>query len=85
MSDYEAHPVAVMEALSLGCSVGLDIVGIGELVHERWARGVAPRPSPEQIAEAILAGMGQSSLVDPATLTTWDTCCLLYTSDAADE
>ncbi|MBK8435494.1 MAG: glycosyltransferase family 4 protein [Austwickia sp.] len=75
MSDYEAHPVAVMEALSLGCSVvGLDIAGIGELVHEGWVRGVAPQSSPEQIAEAILGGMGQPSLVDPATLPTWDTC-----------
>ncbi len=75
MSDYEAHPVAVMEALSLGCSVvGLDIAGIGELVHEGWVRGVPPEATPEQIAQAILAGMGQPPLVDPATLPTWDTC-----------
>lgn len=75
MSDYEAHPVAVMEALSLGCSVvGLDIAGIGELVHEGWVRGVAPDASPAQIAEAILGGMGQPSLVDPGTLPTWDSC-----------
>lgn len=74
MSDYEAHPVAVMEALSLGCSVvGLDIAGIGELVHEGWVRGVSADSTPEQIAAGILAGMGQPSLVDPATLPTWDT------------
>lgn len=75
MSDYEAHPVAVMEALSLGCSVvGLDMAGIGELVHEGWVRGVDANATPQERAQAILAGMGQPPLVDPATLPTWDTC-----------
>lgn len=75
LSDYEAHPVAVMEALSLGCSVvGLDIAGIGELVGEGWLRGVPPDSTPEQMAQAIVAGMGAPPLVDLADLPTWDTC-----------
>ena len=48
LSDYEAHPVAVMEALSVERPVvGYDVAGIGELVAEGWVRGVphgAPPP-----------------------------------------
>ena len=43
LSDYEAHPVAVMEALSVGRPVvGYDIAGVGDLVAEGWVRGVPP-------------------------------------------
>ena len=36
LSDYEAHPVAVMEALCVGRPVvGYDIAGVGELFAER--------------------------------------------------
>ena len=46
LSDYEAHPVGVMEALSVGRPVvGSDIAGIGDLVAEGWVRGVAPGAS----------------------------------------
>lgn len=35
LSDYEAHPVAVMEALSAARPVvGYDIAGLGELIAE---------------------------------------------------
>ena len=41
LSEYEAHPVAVMEALTLGIpTVGLDTTGIGDLVEDGLVRGV---------------------------------------------
>jgi glycosyltransferase involved in cell wall biosynthesis len=75
MSEYEAHPVGVMEALSIGRPVvGFDVAGIGELVAEGWVHGVSPKDSPAGIAREIVAAMGTSASVDPATLPTWDTC-----------
>jgi glycosyltransferase involved in cell wall biosynthesis len=58
LSDYEAHPVAVMEALSAGRPVvGYDIAGIGELVSAGWVRGV-PRGAPAvAVAQELVKAM----------------------------
>lgn len=75
LSDYEAHPVAVMEALSVGRPVvGYDIAGIGELVAEGWVRGVTPGAPAISVARSLVEAMSASSLVDPAKLPTWDSC-----------
>ncbi|MDO5628720.1 MAG: glycosyltransferase family 4 protein [Mobilicoccus sp.] len=74
-SEYEAHPVAVMEALSVGARVvGTDIAGIGELVDEGWVAPVAPDASPQTAAEAIVRAMDGERLVDPDELPTWEGC-----------
>ncbi len=75
LSDYEAHPVAVMEALSAGRPVvGYDIAGIGELVSEGWVRGVAPGAPAASVARSLVEAMAAPPLVTPAGLPTWDTC-----------
>jgi glycosyltransferase involved in cell wall biosynthesis len=75
LSDYEAHPVAVMEALSVGRpTVGYDIAGIGELVSEGWVRGVTPGAPAISVARSLVEAMSVPSLVDPAKLPTWDSC-----------
>jgi glycosyltransferase involved in cell wall biosynthesis len=75
LSDYEAHPVAVMEALSVGRPVvGYDIAGIGELVSEGWVRGVTPGAPALNVARSLVDAMSASPLVDPAKLPTWDSC-----------
>jgi glycosyltransferase involved in cell wall biosynthesis len=75
LSDYEAHPVAVMEALSVGRPVvGYDIAGIGELVSEGWVRGVTPGAPAIDVARSLVEAMSAPSLVDPAKLPTWDSC-----------
>jgi glycosyltransferase involved in cell wall biosynthesis len=75
LSEYEAHPIAVMEALSVGRPVvGFDIAGIGELVGEGWVRGVDRKESPAGIARQLAAAMSERSSVDPGDLPTWDTC-----------
>jgi len=75
LSEYEAHPVAVMEALSLGRPVvGYDIAGIGDLVAEGWVRGVAPGTPDATVADHLVQAMSSPSLVDTAALPTWDSC-----------
>ncbi len=75
LSDYEAHPVAVMEALCVGCPVvGYDTAGIGELVAAGWVRGV-PRGAPAAaLAQELVKAMSSPASVDPAQLPSWDSC-----------
>src|SRR5689334_22883206 len=73
LSDYEAHPVAVMEALCVGRPViGYDVAGIGELFAAGWIRGV-PRGAPAAaVAQELVKAMSSPSLVDHAQLPSWD-------------
>jgi glycosyltransferase involved in cell wall biosynthesis len=75
LSDYEAHPVAVMEALCVARPVvGYDIAGIGELAAAGWVRGV-PRGAPAAaVAQELVKAMSSSPLVDPAQLPSWESC-----------
>jgi glycosyltransferase involved in cell wall biosynthesis len=75
LSDYEAHPVAVMEALSVARPVvGYDIAGVGELAAEGWVRAV-PRGAPAAaVARELVKAMSSPSLVDHAQLPSWDSC-----------
>ena len=74
MSDYEAHPVAVMEALSVGRPVvGCDIAGIGDLVADGLVRGVAPGSSASGVAEQLLQAMSAPVHATLPQLPTWDT------------
>ena len=75
LSDYEAHPVAVMEALCVGRPVvGCDTTGIGELVAAGWVRGV-PRGAPAvAVAHELVKAMVSPSVVDHAQLPSWDSC-----------
>jgi glycosyltransferase involved in cell wall biosynthesis len=74
MSDYEAHPVAVAEALSVGRPVvGYDVAGIGELVAEGLVHGVAPGTAPAMVAEQLVAVMSAPLPTAIPELPTWDT------------
>lgn len=76
ISDYEAHPVAVMEAVSLGTPVlTTDTSGFIELAERGLVRTVPLRASREELAEAILAGM-DAPVRSPLTLplSDWDDC-----------
>lgn len=75
LSDYEAHPVAVMEALSAARPVvGYDIAGIGELVAEGWVRGVPPDASSAAIARELINAISSPSPTRYPQLPTWDSC-----------
>jgi glycosyltransferase involved in cell wall biosynthesis len=73
MSDYEAHPVAVMEALSVGRPVvGYDVAGIGDLVAEKLVRGVVPGAPAATVAELLLETMLAAAPAVLPQLPTWD-------------
>jgi len=75
LSDYEAHPVGVMEALSVGRPVvGFQTSGIAELVAEGWVYGIDPRSSTPDVARQIAAAMASPAMIDPSELPTWDGC-----------
>lgn len=84
LSDYEAHPVAVMEALTAGRPVVVSRTsGLTELADMGWAAGVSPHASPREVADAVLEQMTDPVLPEPSELPTWDTCVdeLLATYD----
>jgi len=75
LSDYEAHPVGIMEALSVGRPVvGYETSGIAELVAEGWVYGIGPDSPISDVARQIAAAMSSQPLVDPSALPTWDGC-----------
>jgi glycosyltransferase involved in cell wall biosynthesis len=85
LSDYEAHPVGIMEALSAGCPViGYQTSGIAELVALGWVQGIDPRSSIPNAAAQIAAAMSSPVAIDSSAFPTWDACAKqlgeLYTS-----
>jgi len=75
LSDYEAHPVAVMEALTAGTpAVVSRTSGLTELADMGWAVGVDQHATPEETAAAIARQLVDPVLPDPSTLPTWETC-----------
>lgn len=74
-SEYEAHPVAIMEALSMGCSILVtDTSGLGELAHKGWVTGIAPNSTSNELANAILHQLDHPLNPSGVTLPTWDDC-----------
>lgn len=75
LSDYEAHPIAVMEALAVGTPVMVSRTsGLAELVDDGLAVGVAPDASAAEVAEAVARELEYPRAVDPAILPSWDDC-----------
>jgi glycosyltransferase involved in cell wall biosynthesis len=74
LSDYEANPVALMEALALGRKVVVaDTSGLTELASEGLATAVPLNIPPTELARVLVkvaAGPGPKS----PDLTTWDHC-----------
>ena len=60
LSDYEAHPVAIMEAVALGLPVvGSDIAGTADLVEDGLVTGIDPTAGDAEVAR-VLASRLQS-------------------------
>jgi glycosyltransferase involved in cell wall biosynthesis len=75
LSDYEAHPVAVMEALALRRRVLVaDGSGLRELVDHDSVECVDSQATPQQIARAILAQMAKGPLQTKMALPSWEDC-----------
>jgi glycosyltransferase involved in cell wall biosynthesis len=74
MSDYEANPVAVMEALALGRKILVaDTSGLTELATEGLATAVPANASPRQLAAAIVEVAAGPAPAVPE-LPDWDGC-----------
>ncbi len=76
LSEYEAHPVAVMEALALRRPVLVaDTSGLRELDEQGLVRAIPLKSSPQQIALAVQQQI-EEPIVPPAhmVLPTWDDC-----------
>jgi glycosyltransferase involved in cell wall biosynthesis len=75
LSDYEAHPVAVMEALTLHRPVLVARTsGLVELEVAGLVRGVPAECGPSVVAHSLDLQMRHPLHVDASTLPTWETC-----------
>ncbi len=76
LSEYEAHPIAVMEALALQRPVLVtNTSGLREIAEQGLARGIPLESTPEEVARAVLQQI-EEPLVPPVQLElpTWDDC-----------
>ena len=75
LSDYEAHPVAVAEALALGRPVlATDCSGFKEMAEQGLIRTVPLGASPSRIAEAMCEEINGRPARPSLELPTWDSC-----------
>jgi glycosyltransferase involved in cell wall biosynthesis len=75
MSEYEAHPVAVMEALSLRRPVlGIHTAGQRELAEQGLIRTIPLNSPPEVVATAALEQIERPLIPRYVVLPTWDEC-----------
>lgn len=73
LSDYEAHPVAAMEALTLGIpTVGLATAGTADLVEDGLVEGVPRDASSATIARTMVAALKRRDARPLAVLPTWE-------------
>ena len=75
LSDFETHPLAVLEAASLGIpAVVADNSGMVELAKQGFAKAVSLSGPPEAHAEAILRAMTDAPHRPVGEIPTWDGC-----------
>jgi glycosyltransferase involved in cell wall biosynthesis len=72
LSDYEAHPVSVMEAVALGIPVvGRNIAGMTDLIDDGLVTGIGTGATPVETAAAIYQAIMAAPGARPS-LPTWD-------------
>lgn len=75
LSEYEAHPIAVMESLALGRPVLVaDTSGLRELAERGLARAVPLSASSDEIAAAVIAQLREPLIPAAVQLPTWEEC-----------
>jgi len=75
LSEYEAHPVAVMEAVALGTPVVVaDTSGLSELSRIDLVHPVPLDAPPREVAAALLQARGVARAPDRSALPSWDDC-----------
>jgi glycosyltransferase involved in cell wall biosynthesis len=75
LSDYETHPIAMLEAIALGRPVLVtDTSGLSELAYQGLATAIPLNSTPQHIASAVLDQLRAPHLPPPITLPSWDDC-----------
>lgn len=76
LSDYEAHPIAVIEALSLGRRVvTTDTSGFRELAEDGLVRAVPLDAAAGDVASVMAAEIDRAdAALSPIALSGWDEC-----------
>lgn len=79
MSEFETHPLAMLEALALGRPVVVaDTSGLSELAAEGHARAVPLNCDPAVLAEAVLAEAEHPTRSEALVLPSWDDCAAAH-------
>lgn len=75
LSDYEAHPISVMEALALGRPVVVTHTsGLAELADRGLVRSIPLESNSDNVAAALLHNLRQPLTAPQANLPSWDDC-----------
>ena len=75
LSEYETHPIAVLEAAALGTpAVVTDVGGMRELARDGLATAVPLDISAGELAAVVRDQLAHPRLPPPVSLTTWDQC-----------
>jgi glycosyltransferase involved in cell wall biosynthesis len=75
LSEYEAHPIAVMEALSLKRPVLVaDTSGLTELAEQGLVRAIPLNSSASEVAAAVLEQLRDPLIPSSIELPTWEQC-----------
>lgn len=79
MSEFETHPLAVLEALALGRPVVVaDTSGLRELAAQGHARSVPLKSDPAVVAAAVLAEAERPTRSGSLVLPSWDDCAAAH-------
>jgi glycogen synthase len=74
-SEYEAHPLAVMEALSLKRPVLVaDTSGLSEIAERGLARAIPLDCGPDALADAMIEQLDNPLIAGDIKLSTWEDC-----------
>ncbi len=75
LSEYETHPIAILEALALGRpALVADTSGLSELCEQGLARAVPLESTPAQVAAAVLDQLRNPLIPIKINLPSWDDC-----------
>ena len=75
LSEYETHPLAVLEALSLNVpALVADTSGLHEIAERGWARAVPVDSPPEKVAAAVLQQLDHPVRPETLDFYRWDDC-----------
>jgi glycogen synthase len=75
LSDYEAHPVSVVESLALGRPVlVLHAAGCAELADQGLVRSIPKESTDQEIAEAMRQQIEDPLIPQSVEIPDWDSC-----------